>query len=411
MIFRSRSRIWPAACALTFVFILLFLWKDQSPPSLQSQDPGKPRGYGREPTQPAELPTRPLETTPAHPIYSSEVKPDRAAEASQSQPSYVPGTPKPVGENYSRTLVLASTSEEETQWISHLAGDPNLSTIVYVVDNPNATYTVPKNKGHEVMVYLTYIIDHYDKLSDVTMFMHAHRVTWHNNDLMFSDAVEAIRRLSSAKVTRDGYMNMRCHLDPGCPDHIHPSVTDDHDGAIPEAVVIGRAWLEIFPDAKEPPAVLSQPCCAQFALSQARIRNLPLNRYVSFRKWLLESELDDRLSGRVWEYVWQYIFAGVAEFCPMESLCYCDGYGICFGGELAYQDYFATRKKSRELADEKHELGGEESENGRRMQLQIQLKELDVKMDQLRKEAFERGADPQHRAVEAGRQWREGDGF
>jgi hypothetical protein len=327
-------------------------------------------------------------------------------------PNYQPGTPKPAGHNYSRTVVIASKSEEDTKWLTHLENDPNLSTAIYVVDDPNARLTVPKNKGHEVMVYLTYIIDNYDQLSDVTIFMHAHQVTWHNNDLLFSDAVEMIQRLSSQKVTRDGYMNMRCHLDPGCPDHIHPSITnDDNGGNIPEALVIGRAWLELFPDAKAPPKALSQPCCAQFALSKARIQNLPLARYIMFRKWLLDTDLEDRLSGRVWEYVWQYIFAGVEEFCPIESSCYCDGYGICFGGEDQYQEWFAMRKKSRELEDVKESLGDDENKAQEKLQIQVELTALDLKMTTKKKDAFLRGSDPKNRAVEAGREWKEGDGF
>ena len=53
---------------------------------------------------------------------------------------------------------------------------PDQPTAIYVVDDPSAPLHPPKNKGHEVMVYLTYIIDHYDELADVTMFMHAHQL-------------------------------------------------------------------------------------------------------------------------------------------------------------------------------------------------------------------------------------------
>ena len=53
---------------------------------------------------------------------------------------------------------------------------PDQPTAIYVVDDPYAPLHPPKNKGHEVMVYLTYIIDHYDELADVTMFMHAHQL-------------------------------------------------------------------------------------------------------------------------------------------------------------------------------------------------------------------------------------------
>ena len=112
--------------------------------------------------------------------------------------------------NFTRALVIPKLAEEDTEWVERfLADDTLLTHAIYTVDDPNAPLTVPQNKGHEVMVYLTYIIDHYYNLSDVTMFMHSHQIAWHNNDLMDSDAVTMIRRLSSQKVMRDGYVNMR----------------------------------------------------------------------------------------------------------------------------------------------------------------------------------------------------------
>ena len=389
MVLHSRSRLLFPVCILALVLVVLFFRSNRDRVSIRSSVPE---------AQPEKDDSN---STPTQP----------KVQGAFPRPKYQPGTPKPAGQNYSSTVVIASTSKENTMWLAELANEPDLSTAVYVVDEPHASFTVPKNKGHEVMVYLTYIIDHYDKLGDITIFMHAHRVTWHNNDLMFSDAVEMIRRLSSPKVTRDGYMNMRCHLDPGCPDHIHPSVADDNDGNIPEAVVIGRAWLELFPNAEAPPTVLSQPCCAQFALSRERIQNLPLEQYIFFRRWLLDTDLDDRLSGRVWEYVWQYIFAGVEEFCPTESICYCDGYGICFGGEDKYQEWFAMRRKSRELADLKGSLGDDEKVTEQKASIQVRLTELDLKMSTMKKDAFLRGEDPKNRALEAGREWKDGNGF
>lgn len=76
----------------------------------------------------------------------------------------------------------------------------------YTVDDPQTEFAVPVNKGHESMVYLTYIIDHYDTLNDVTMFMHSHQFAWHNNDLLNSDAANIIWRLNLEKVIREGYM-------------------------------------------------------------------------------------------------------------------------------------------------------------------------------------------------------------
>ena len=255
--------------------------------------------------------------------------------------------------NITRTLVVPLLKDADQTWIpQQLSSEPDLTTAIYIVDDPQPPYIVPANKGHEAMAYLTYIIDHYSNLSDVTIFIHGEFLTWHNNDLQASNSATMIRQLSSAKVLRDGYMNMRCHLDPGCPDHIHPVVpgssSSDDTLNIPEAVIIGSAWLSLFPTTTHPPAVLSQPCCAQFAVSKSRLLSIPLSSYTHYRTWLLTTDLADRLSGRVFEYVWQFLFGLVHEFCPEEHVCYCDGYGYCFGGAEEYAGWFELRARKRE---------------------------------------------------------------
>ncbi|EEP79599.1 predicted protein [Uncinocarpus reesii 1704] len=255
------------------------------------------------------------------------------------------------------------SNADDTAWAEALTReDPNLTGAIYVVDDPNAQFTVPRNKGNEAMVYLTYIIDHYDKLPDVSIFMHFHQLTWHNNDFMDSDSAKMVQHLRSERVIREGYMNLRCHWNPGCPEHIHPRVKGEDVLNVPESAVIGEVWEELFPDTPVP-AVLSQPCCAQFAASAETIRRLPRDKYIVYRDWLLNTSIKNSVSGRVWEYLWQYVLGGVPVYCPEEHVCYCDGYGVCFDGENEYKSYFKRRDESREL---EKQIAALKSENGTR---------------------------------------------
>ncbi|KAK1144828.1 hypothetical protein N8T08_004841 [Aspergillus melleus] len=295
------------------------------------------------------------------------------------RPSPVPSAaPLWEGKNASKTLVVAKLQEDDTSWIDRVVQEySDLTSAVYTVNNHTAALTVPANKGHEVMVYLTYIIDHYHALNDVTMFMHAHQITWHNNDFLDSDSAKMVRRLKGNHVIRNGYMNMRCHHQPGCPDHIHPTVDNQTDDInIPEAAVLGNSWRELFPT--DPvPHVLSQPCCAQFAVSSERIRRIPRKRYIDYREWLLHTELNDRLSGRVWEYVWQWLFTGHEEFCPAETTCYCEGYGLCFD-PTEYDLYFKNRAESRKLEGEVKDM---DESNEKMGDLKRRIEELRHEMD------------------------------
>ncbi|KAI9888944.1 MAG: hypothetical protein M1814_006122 [Vezdaea aestivalis] len=343
------------------------------------------------------------------------------------EPHYFSGLAKPPGSNYTQTLVIARVAEESIDWIQEEL--PGLQTAIYTADNPKSHLHPPMNKGHEVMIYLTYIIEHYDILPDVSIFMHAHRWSWHNNDLSGHEAVQMLKSLSNERVFREGYMNLRCHWDPGCPEWMHPHEQEE-DITRQEQKVLGNSWSELFPD-KEMPEVLAQPCCAQFAVSRDRIQSIPFKRFVAYRDWLLRTPLSDYMSGRVWEYIWQFVFTGKNIACPPAHVCFCDGFGYCFGGEEQYNMYKNLTDEKNGLNDELEtwsKLGEDRkkaSEEGNIEELEKleipearkdelvkgKVEDLDKRLEALRISAHERGRDPKTRAVEAGRYWEEGDGF
>jgi hypothetical protein len=306
-----------------------------------------------------------------------------------------------------------------TGWLAEVKkDDPNLRVLPYTVDDPNAEYTVPINKGHESMVFLTYIIDHYDEdefpFPDVSLFMHASKITWHNNDLVDSSSVNIVKHLSTPKVLRDGYFNLRCHLDPGCPAHLHPNVgvMDPHR---PEETEIVNVWPILFPN--EPiPEVLSQPCCSQFALSRDRILSLPKSQYENLRDWLTTTPLHDIITGRIMEYVWQKIWTGQNEFCPVEHICYCDGYGMCFGNQTNFDLWFTRRKEFRELAPKLQEYvkkqeadpEGDWMHSEQAVEYRHRMEEIRNVLAVTRDEAAERGSNPKLRSEEVGRSMVEG---
>lgn len=344
---------------------------------------------------------------------------------------FTPGVPKPKGEKYTKMLITPRTikEKEKFEWFykKFPPDNPHLNVSVYIADDPSAPFHVPKNKGHEVMIYLTHIINHYNSLADVNIFMHNHQKAWHNNDLLSQDAGEMLERLSAERVVREGYMNLRCHWQPGCPDWLHPGNTVK-DVNKQEEVILASAWSELFP-MDEIPTVLAGACCAQFALSRERIRALPLSRYIFFRDWLLRTPLDDFISGRVWEYVWHYLWTGRTVHCPLEHICYCDGYGLCFGSKTAYEKYWEVQHekshnegllKKWKAMDLRVKAALEEGaegadievpEFGEDQRLVEKIQKADKWLKKTKAEAFRNGMDPEFRAKEVGRPWKEGDGF
>jgi hypothetical protein len=203
-------------------------------------------------------------------------------------------------------LVVASTKSEDTTWVHTYFSDwfPQ----VYVVDDPQARLTVPENKGREAMVYLTYIIDHYDELPNNVVFIHASRFAWHNDDPDY-DAWKTLSNFQFPYLQEMGYVNLRCTWAIGCPSEIHPLNDAGHkvDGKDSAKGIFKQSFQELLPDVSVP-EVVAVSCCSQFGVTRETILQRPKEDYVMFRDWILGTTLDDALSGRVFEFSWHSMF-------------------------------------------------------------------------------------------------------
>jgi hypothetical protein len=211
-----------------------------------------------------------------------------------------------------------------------------MSTALYSVDNPNARLHTKINKGHEAMVYLSYIIEHYHQLSDVTIFFHAHQRAKHNNVFLDNDSAKTILQLDLLNVMRSGYINTRCELKWGCP--AAPFATEIDLNQPEEKFMTRELWSQLNM-VDTAPDVIGVSCCAQFAVSRNAILARPISHYMHYRDWLLNSTLPDSMSGRVFEYSWHFIFGGLMVNCPDERDCLYKNYGILFNSLEDLKDY------------------------------------------------------------------------
>ena len=146
---------------------------------------GRWRGYVKEASTPGA--TAPATIKIHYPVSSVR----EVASPAVARPSIPSTAHSPSFAALDHLLVVARQLSEDVSWIQ--AKLPDVKTAIYVVDDPNAELPVPANKGHEAMVYLTYI------------------------------------------------MNLRCHQQPGCSDNLHLD-TKKEDGYKPEVLVFRRVW-------------------------------------------------------------------------------------------------------------------------------------------------------------------------
>ncbi|KAF3209482.1 hypothetical protein TWF191_000395 [Orbilia oligospora] len=222
-----------------------------------------------------------------------------------------PVTPseKPTGgKKHEKTVIMGKTYKEDATWVKEKL--PDWRPIVYAVDSrTDKDYLhVLVNKGKESMPYLTYLIDFYDDLSDINVFIHAHENgyprAWHN-DPQSADysAVKMLELLRLDNVREKGYVNLRCNPNPGCPADLHPQKESFDKGRI--EIGWRKLWGHMHGNNLYPESV-GVACCAQFAVTRERIHEQPKEYYEKLMDWLLTTDEED--AGRVFEYFWHMIF-------------------------------------------------------------------------------------------------------
>jgi hypothetical protein len=117
-----------------------------------------------------------------------------------------------------------------------------------------------------------------------------------------------LRHFQLPYLEQQGYVNIRCAWSLGCPAEIKPFA---EEGQHRENVHAGgdyKGAFEILFPGKDVPQEVGVSCCAQFAATKEKIRERKRKEYVRWRKWLLDTELGDSISGRVMEYSWHSKF-------------------------------------------------------------------------------------------------------
>lgn len=165
--------------------------------------------------------------------------------------------------------------------------------------------SLPRRQTLTFWSLCSFIIDHYDDLPDYTLFLHPTRYQWHNDDPDY-DGLMVLRNFQLPYLADQGYVNLRCAWQLGCPNEIKPWENDPREkqqqGHAGNSYY--HAFQEIFGPEREVPKEVGVSCCAQFALTRDKVREIKKEEYVRLRDWLAKTPLTDAISGRVMEYSW-----------------------------------------------------------------------------------------------------------
>src|ERR1700754_5059107 len=87
----------------------------------------------------------------------------------------LPSQPVSGSEISPLTAIIVARQEQSFDSSTEALGlSPVDDVVVYIANNATAPLHPSVNKGNEAMSFLTYLIDHYENLPGLMLFMHAH---------------------------------------------------------------------------------------------------------------------------------------------------------------------------------------------------------------------------------------------
>jgi hypothetical protein len=194
--------------------------------------------------------------------------------------------------------------------------------------------------GQECPGVLTFIIDNYDDLPDVTFFLHGYPFN-HNPDIL--EHIEAMKSWSPDFV---GFTHLNNQV------RISLSKSYKGDRLEPWGVLyqcralVEKLYLNVDTSVNDDKPLFSTQCCGQFAVSRANILQAPKEFYVLARKMAYESGCC-----YCFEYIWHFMF-GLPAIMPENATSTVKGRFPEFEGHdervRAYKERDRQKKLERE---------------------------------------------------------------
>lgn len=98
---------------------------------------------------------------------------------------------------------------------------------------------------------------------------------------------------------------------------LHPLKPVDEGPIVRQQTELAFATVfkTLFPGV-EVPAEVGATCSSQFAATREQVMLRPKTDYERIRKWLVETNLPDDISGRIMEYMWHSMYPSRPVFFP-----------------------------------------------------------------------------------------------
>lgn len=200
--------------------------------------------------------------------------------------------------NTKNTNIVVSRYKKNVDFVYRINNNQNINVLIYDKENPNNPLNVPVNKGNEASVYLKYIIDHYDNLSNYTFFIHDEEYAWHHSGSLIDKYKEAVASKKKYYNINDKCSNSMKSVLRECQEKrwLHDFLD----------------WYQQFLDTYIPFNQLdftkSNRNSAQFLVHKDTIRKIPKQLYIDLYEWIITTNLPNNQSGRYLEWTWHILW-------------------------------------------------------------------------------------------------------
>lgn len=191
----------------------------------------------------------------------------------------------------SNNIVVISHYDHDVSWINNI----NIPYIIYSKTNNPCCRHIDINSTQVNTVYLKYIIDFYDNLSDKILFVHGHKTLWHQ-----TTPIDYI--ISNLNWDLDEYFSINDR-------EIYQEITSEFGSKVePNAYQWIKENWSLFENYLPLPNKLLFYSACQFVVSKKLVLQYPIEFYKKLYLWSVENKLGNYIGSRIFEYTWHYIF-------------------------------------------------------------------------------------------------------
>ena len=172
--------------------------------------------------------------------------------------------------------IVVSRYKKKTEWVEKLQ-KYNTNIIIYDKENSDNKYNIPRNVGNEASVYLKYIIDNYENLTDYTFFIHDEDYSWHHTGSIEERFIEAVQSKKKFYNVNNYYFEpYSTAIHQKKPFHIwYDKYIEPY---IPFEKLPNKDWM------------IGYKGCAQFLVHKELILKFPIKFYFDIYNWILNSD-------------------------------------------------------------------------------------------------------------------------